>query len=282
MRHPGNEQPSLCDAERRLVSAITGSEADALDAEQFVLPGPRMPARACLNVYRSAYRSRLIECLQDDFPVLAKVLGKDRFDAIALRYIEEHPSASPNLNGFGRLVASFCREGGHDILGNQSAFASELAALEWAVVEVIHAEASGSLDAAALQSSSPERWATARFARSEAVRLLRFEYPVNGYYQAALELDDVGVHPSPSPSATLVYRKDVKVWRMDLTPAMARILSPILSGEPIGSALEAIASSVAKPEELAELVQNVGAWFREWAHAGIFGRIEWPEDAAVL
>lgn len=266
---------SLSEAQQWLVSAITDSEADAVHAERCVMPGPRLPARACVDVYRSAYRSRLIECLQDDFPVLAKVLARERFETIALQYIEEHPSASPNLNGFGRHFANFCRDGGHDILGHQAAFASELAALEWAVVEVIHAKASGSLDVTVLQSSSPEGWAAARFVRSEAVRLLRLEYPVNHFYQAALEHDAVSALPSPGPSATLVYRNDAKVWRMNLTPAMAQILSPLLSGEPIGSALETVASSVATPEEAAELVRNVGVWFQDWAHFGIFERIEW-------
>lgn len=225
----------LRDVQVWMVSAITGTEVNRVNPERFVTRGPRMSAAERLEVYRSAYRARLVECLRDDYPVLARTLGDDRFESLARAYIERHPSSSPNLNRFGGHVPRFVREQKMSWAGIPARFASELASLEWSIVEVVHADASDSLDVSELQRSPPERWAGAHFVSSEAVRLHRFEYPVNAYYQARLERDDVTGHavPLPSPSVTVVYRKNVKVWRMDLTPMMASVLTPLLSGEPL-------------------------------------------------
>ena len=57
-----------------------------------------------------AYFARLVECLADDYPCVQYALGEDRFEEIARRYIEAHPSSSPSLNWFGRGFEQFARE----------------------------------------------------------------------------------------------------------------------------------------------------------------------------
>ena len=60
-------------------------------------------------------------------------------------------------------MAAFCREVKLDAfpaLDGLRVFASELAALEWALVEVLHAEMAPPLEIAALQAMPPEAWAT--------------------------------------------------------------------------------------------------------------------------
>lgn len=233
-----------------------------------------MDASARLDVYRSSYRARLVECLGDDYPVLRMMLGDERFETLAHEYIERCPSSSPNLNGFGRGLPAICRRDARGNLGPIADSAAELAALEWSVIEVLHAEASPPLDVSALQALPPERWAAARFVASDAVRLHRFEHPVNAYYQACLESGEAGEVPSRAPSAVVVYRSDVKLWRMDLTPTMERILSPLLAGEPIGEALASVETEVTDPVRAEELGRSLTVWFRDWAQAGIFDRID--------
>src|SRR5919197_5335299 len=47
---------------------------------------------ARLDVYRKAYRARLLTCLRDTHPGLRHALGEELFDAFALDYLETHPS----------------------------------------------------------------------------------------------------------------------------------------------------------------------------------------------
>lgn len=273
--------PLLRDVQVWTVGAITGADADADEeaVKRFVTAGPRLTAADRFDIYRSGYHARLVECLLDDYPVLAAMLDRDdegQFTALCRAYVDRHPSASPNLNTFGRHMASFCREArlegfpGFQALGR---FASDLAALEWALVEVLHAETAPPLDIAALQSMPPEAWAGARFVRSDALRLLRFEYPVNAVFIANRIEEIVPDVPAPSPNAVAVYRKDMQLWRMDLTPAMVGVLEPLVAGKSLGEALEAVEAECTDPEVLAQTGANLMVWFREWVDAGFFTRV---------
>jgi len=98
---------SLHDVESWMIRAITGPESDADRAPAVVTDGPRMTARERLEVYRFGYRARLIECLADDYPVLAETLGETAFEKLCEGYIERFPSSSPSLNYFGRHMARY-------------------------------------------------------------------------------------------------------------------------------------------------------------------------------
>lgn len=279
--------PLLRDVQVWTVGAITGAEADADETTvaRFVTPGPRLTASERFDIYRSGYHARLLECLLDDYPVLAAILdregrldrdGEGQFAALCRAYVDRHPSASPNLNGFGRHMAAFCREveleafPGFAALGR---FASDLAALEWALVEVLHAETAPPLDIQALQAMPPEAWASARFIRSDALRLFRFEYPVNAVFIANRIDEIVPEVPAPSPNAVAVYRKDMQLWRMDLTPAMMGVLEPLVEGKSLGEALETVEAECTDPDVLAQTGANLMVWFREWVDAGFFTRV---------
>ena len=66
-----------------------------------------MTAAERLAIYRDGYRARLVECLADDYPAVRHLLGAEAFEAIAHAYVDKHPSRSPNLNAFGRLMPAF-------------------------------------------------------------------------------------------------------------------------------------------------------------------------------
>ena len=282
---------TLRDAQVWMVSAITGKgpDAQAEDVARHVTAGPRMTAAERFDIYRSVYHARLLECLLDDYPVLAVMLGDERFEALCRAYVDRHPSSSPNLNGFGRHMAAFCREvspsgaasdgEADDGAVRLRAFASELATLEWALVEALHAELAPPLEVAALEAVPLEAWARATFTKSESVRLWRFEYPVNAVFNAS-RLDGVVPEvPDPSPNVVAVYRKDLQLWRMDLTPAMVGVLEPLLEGKSLGRALAAIEAEVTDADVLAQIGANLMVWFREWVDAGFFARIEFRPEA---
>jgi hypothetical protein len=264
-----------------MVGAITGADADADEqaVERFVTAGPRLTAVERFEIYRSGYHARLVECLLDDYPVLAAVLDRNaegQFAALCRAYVDRHPSASPNLNGFGRHMPSFCLEAklpgfpGFPALGR---FAADLAALEWALVEVLHAETAPPLDIAELQALPPEAWAGAHFVPSDALRLFRFAYPVNAVFIANRIDEVVPEVPAPSPTAVAVYRKDMQLWRMDLTPAMMGVLEPLVAGKSLGEALETVEAECTDPDVLAQTGANLMVWFREWVDAGFFTRV---------
>lgn len=257
----------LIDVEEWMVSAIMSRDAPPC-VDSVFSDGPRQSASARFEIHRSGYRARLIECLQDDYPVLAETLGADHFESLCSAYIDRHPSTSPNLNAFGRHMAAFCRMGRAGGSNDRQTFVSELAALEWAIVEAIHAEAHHSFDATRLKDLDPEGFGALRFVPN-AVALLKFEFPVNAFYQAVRHQSASSI-PARAASATAVYRRGLTVWRMDLTPAMTRVLEALFAGLPLGEALSRIGVDETDDAAVREAERSVMVWFREWVSSGFF------------
>ncbi|MCB9652623.1 MAG: putative DNA-binding domain-containing protein [Deltaproteobacteria bacterium] len=232
--------------------------------DELVTAGPEITAEARLDLYHYAYHARLVECLADDFAAVQHALGEDDFEKVARQYIEAYPSTNPNLNAFGARFPEFLRtlakERGH------SRFAAELARLEWAVVEAIHAPEGTALDAEALTSVEAEAWPTLCLLPSTTLQRLVFEYPVNRYFQAYMNDEPIET-PGPEWSSVAVYRQDWRVYRMPLTRPMANVLGAIMSGQPL---VEALTPMEAEDEISPD---DISTWFKEWMASGFFSGI---------
>jgi hypothetical protein len=240
------------------------------EAEQWLTSGPRMTAAERIDIYRRGYRARLIECLADDYPTVRHALGTDAFDRLCSAYIARYPSDGPNLNPFGRHMAGFVRDEGPPPL---RAFAADLASLEWAIVEAIHAQSAPPLTLQALGDVPTDAWSQVRLTANPTVRLLRFEHPVNTYFRALRDRQDPPI-PAPSPAATVVHRSGPTIWRSDLTAPMFQVLSALLAGERLADALAGAERSLAHLPE-SEASERVSAWFAEWVGSGLFAKVEW-------
>lgn len=237
-----------------LVGAIISPEESA-DVERFVTPSARQAPRDRLHVYRHAYVARLIECLEDDYPVVFHALGRDRAEELCREYIEAHPSRSFSLNVFGQSMPAFLRT-------KNELFAADLATLEWSVVEAIHAAESVKMAPDALAKIDPSEWGKVALVASASLRLHQFDYPVNAYYQAFHndELDANAALPGPSAERVAVYRLDMKIWRMALSPGQYALLSPLVRGVSLEEAFESDVGEEA----------DVAAWFQQWTAEGFF------------
>jgi hypothetical protein len=258
--HPANVIESV-----RERGAVGDEPVGVADAERVVAPSSRLSGLERVAIYHEAYRARLVECLADDYPALQHALGPSSFESLCHAYITEHPSRSSNLNSFGRQLSTFCRARSVPL----AEFSADLAALEWAMVEVVHEASAERLSEEALADLRPEDWTSARFTPNDIVRVLQFRYPVNAYFQAYNTDGDPSV-PEPAWSATAVFCDGPTVWRMDLGPAMHALLDALFRGRSLGVALESLATSGQLGHEEAPSVMR---WFREWVRHGFFARI---------
>jgi len=74
-------------------------ESDAVAAH--VLGTTRVPVATRLGIYARAYRSRLAEALQSNFPALAKLLGEADFHTLAAAYVRTHDSPYFSIRYYG-------------------------------------------------------------------------------------------------------------------------------------------------------------------------------------
>jgi len=250
---------------QRAMTSPPDNEGDEREAARIMTPGTRMSARERVAIYHHSYWARLVEVMADDFATVKYAMGAEAFTALAHEYIAQFPSKGPNLNRYSERLPAMLRDRGE-------AFLADLARLEWAIVEVIHAEASAPITGEALQAIPQERWAEMCFQPGTALRVLELDYPANAYFQAFK--DDASPElPEAEWSCTAVYRHEHVVWRWGMTPAMATVLQKLLAGEPLGAALGALQSD---PQMLQEALQHLNGWFKEWVSRGFFAAVHAP------
>jgi hypothetical protein len=262
---------ALSELQGWFASAMThaGGVPESGPVEDLLRRGPFLSAAECLQIYNDGYFARLIECLADDYPALAHALGEDGFSSLAREYIVHRPSRSPSLNAYGRHLPAFCRARGEP----WAAFASDLARLEWALVEVVHSPAPEGIEPGALAAIPASAWQTARLVPSPALRVLRFEHPVGAYFQQFRDEAAPGL-PKPRRSATAVCRQNLTLWRVELTSAAAGLLEDLAAGVALGSAVAALELQTNDPAARAELAQALPAWLGTWVSSGFFVSVE--------
>lgn len=217
-----------------------------------------------IEIYRRAYWSRLVECLRDDYPAVAHLLGAAAFHDVCLDFIAACPPRSASLDGYGAPFAAFCaaRPGAE--------FAAALARLEWAIVEVIHADAERQLDPAAFARNPGLDLERAGFEASPALRLLSLSHPAHEYYQAFLDGADPRA-PQPAPTRVAVCRRGDDVWRVPLEAPLAEVLQQLVGGAPLGRALAGLGDVSAASAALhAAAVQRA---FAGWVSRGFFAAL---------
>ena len=266
--HPGGISAGVeCDAARQLIPAASN------DLEQVVSRSQSLSALERLEIYNRAYLARLLECLKEEYSVLAAALGDELFGQFAIGYLQEHPSRSYTLAQLGARFPEYLaatRPAGTKVGGDWADFLIDLARLERAVNEVFDGpgvEGAPLLDVKRLGATALEQWPGTRLMCAPCLRLLRLMFPVNDYFTAVRR----GEHPAiPDPAETYiaVTRRDWRVLRFELDRIQYELLQSLQAGEPIGAAIErAAAASPLGDDALASRFQS---WFREWTAAGFF------------
>jgi hypothetical protein len=250
IRHPSTAAVAVHSRSARALFALR-----AVLAGEVVKPNSRMSVTDRLQVYNGGYLARLQEVLTSDYGALQNLLGEQPFARLVAAYVTAHPSRHPNLNRLGRRLPRFLaqRRG-----VPRHAFAVELATLELALGEAFDAPEFTPIAPEKLQRIAPEDWGRARLVCNPSLRLCAFRHPVNAYYIAWKQ----GKAPRPPrwrQSHVAVFRKDWRVWRLDLPAPAFAVLSAIRRGAPLGQALARARGEAA-----------VGTWFQTWAADGLF------------
>lgn len=132
-----------------------------------------------LEVYVHAYVLRLLEIMQDDYPALRKVIGEQRFDALARAYIAAQPSTTHSIRWFGRQFSQFIRR-----RRTRPAWVAELAQFEWALSGVLDAADAPAMTGEAMAAIPGEQWPHFAPELVPSVRLLRLAWNTPDVLQA--------------------------------------------------------------------------------------------------
>jgi hypothetical protein len=270
--HPGGvaagvESPTACEhldiADYALESVIARSRQQT-SAER-------------LEIYARAYYARLLECLQNEFPMLAAAVGEDVFNRFAVGYLECYPSGSYTLGKLGKHFGSFLAETRpRDDNSWWPDFLVDLVRFEACINEVFDAPGAESLPpltAEQLQSVRVEDWPQCRLRCTPCLRLLEFEHSIREYYRG-LRSGQQPLPPERKATWLAVSRRDYIVRHYELSRPQYVLLAQLLQGATIGEAIEHCAEFA---DDLEALSQQLAQWFRDWTAEGFFLAIEPPK-----
>ena len=256
-------------------------DAGAANVEQVLTRSRALSAVDRLAIYGSAYYARLLECMREEFPATAHCLGEETFDGFAAAYLQDYPSRSYTLCQLGTNFPRFlvetrpAREEGEPEV-SWPEFLADLARFEWTFSEVFDGpglEGKEVLGPAQVEAVPPERWPEARLVPSPCLRLLTFHFPVQEYHAAVRAGEKPGL-PEPAETPLAMTRRRYVVHHSVLSGPEYRLLSALAGGQSVGAAIERVAQTA--DADLDPLAANLHQWFRRWAAAGYFERVELP------
>ncbi|SEW21386.1 DNA-binding domain-containing protein [Luteibacter sp. 329MFSha] len=232
--------------QRRFVgSLLDGGEPPVADARGW-------------RVHLGNYRGGLVEALRDTFERTERLLGHERFAAMAHAYAEGHPSHAWSLNGYGATFPDFLQR-----LATVPQAVAEVAWIDEALRDAFYGPDVPSI---ALRDCPVDDWSEATFRFVPSVRLHRLHTNAATIW-AALAAS------SPVPDAvTLTEPSTVRVWRRHLAPRFATLpsrdaicLSLAMSGATFGEVCAWLGTRVPAIDVAAE----AGTLLREWFDEGL-------------
>lgn len=255
-----------------LVSAPAGV-ADALAAE----PGHAWLAGAVvgdgcasalerLDVYANMYFYRLRDNLALDFPKLSAVVGDTAFHNLITDYLQACPSQEPSVRHLGRRLPAFlCTHG----LCQRRPWLADLAALEWARLDVFDRADEAALTVADLQQAAAVGFSDLRLQFIEAHAVVRTERAVDLVWRAVQDNQEPADPATVSRAALLVWRQpDLCVYHRRLEAAEAELVPRLEAGFSFVELCEVLAARLSN-DEAAQMAVRL---LRSWAHAGLLKR----------
>lgn len=224
-------------------------------------------ATGLLRIYSQAYTARLVAALRDNFGVLPRVMGDDAFDALALAYIEAHPSRHPSIRWFGDRLPEFMAIAREDLVPHPALI--DLARMEWALRSAFDATDAQALTADDLACVPADDWPALVFTALPGVQLLAMAWNVGPAWRALQDAQAPDlVEPQSLDHTLLIWRQGLDTrWRA-LDDTTARLLRCALNGETFAD-LCALAASELGAEQAALLAAGA---LRGWIADGLFAR----------
>jgi hypothetical protein len=274
------ETTRLATLQRRLWRLLTAPEgvAELLaaegDAEGRSLAGwlasdAILPAARRLDVYANAYFFRIHDCLKEDYAALHAALGDDGFHDLVTAYLMVHPSRHPSLRFAGAALAGFlAADPAAEPFRSRWPWASDLARLDWALVDAFDAPDARPLRREDLTRIPAAHWPDLRLRLQPSVRLLRLAWPVAALREARERDRPLSEPDAASDTAVCTWRRAERVHFRTLTPPEADLLEAARDEASFGQLCQRAESALGAAAAPAFAARCLSRWLRDELLAG--------------
>lgn len=272
----------LAELQSLFQSAVLTGDAEDVAILDVVAP-PRDADRATMmGVYVNAYRLRLAEFLDEDYPALRVLLGDDDFEALVEAYIDANPSRLRNARWYTARLPEFMQESEN---WSANALAIGLALFERALTDAYDAADAPALSIETLAEFSPQDWPRLVFTFHPSLRLIEVAAGVLDAYAAATadEQDEEATRADEEDEGALEDRpmdasesETIAIWRADLDPAYRQLdpdeylaLFEAMAGQSFGDICQLVAFQNEGQSATERLARFLVTWFSEGLVIGV-------------
>lgn len=165
-----------------------------------------------VGIYVDAYRLRLLEILEDNYPGLRALVGDEEFDRLGRSYIDAHPSTHPSVRWFSRHLEEFLKT---NEPYSAHPYLAEMAVFEWAQSMVFDAADGAQVAIEKLAALPPDQWPGLSFKLHPAVQMLSLAWNVPSFWQAVDQDEEPPeLAATPEPVSWLLWRAELAThWR---------------------------------------------------------------------
>ena len=226
--------------------STAASNSAALTADSLIVSTAQFSSTERLGIYQHAYTARLNECLENEYPVLRKVIGDDAFAQFARDYLLEHPSRSYTLGNLSARFVDFMENTRPPKESEQNDpdwfdIIIDLARLE----ETINAVFDGPGPEASnrsqpLTETHLQRWRPeSKLMVNPSLRRIRVRFPVQQLYDETRFGNEWNI-PTAAATILAVYRRDYVVRVHPLTEMQFLLFDELLRSGNLNEALIAM------------------------------------------
>ncbi len=226
------------------MSALANLQHDlqthVIEEDERILNRLVLPVKGTLHerlaVYGNAYAWRLIDALEQEYGLLAKLLGDEAFTELAEAFIDAYPSQFYSIAKFSEPLAQFLRE---DEVYSEQAHLSEIAQLIKALITSLEAADAPYLEFAALTNVVEQNWPSLCFKFHPSVQYFNFNYNSYAIWKALVQEKSIP-EVLKTNSHCVVWRKGLQSYAVALTEAEALVLSLLQQGSCFADVCEAV------------------------------------------
>ena len=261
-----NFSTPLLDSQIKMQKAIFSG--DKKNAASWIRSKKDFAPQNQLGIYVDSYRWRLIDVVAEDYPVLKRYLGAEKFNQLINDFVDQNNSDHFNIGRFAIKLPKFLVQKKYD------KFAIELCELETAIAQLADAEETEALTSKDLEKFDAESLENLILQPRAALKLFAFDHATNRYYLE--EVNEV----IEQKTYLAVFRHDDVMWRIDLEHDEFSLLQKLFNEIPLSQALSEIKNELQISEE--QLEKKLSNWFSRWIRNFLLKKITQQSESATI
>ena len=262
--------PTLAQTQQLLWTLITATDGAAagLDwlapsarsvAASLVHGDGRLSAIDRIDVYANMYFYRIRDGLKDDFATVCAVIGEAEFHNLITDYLIAHPPTHFSLRYAGQHLPAFLD--GHALSGRRP-YLSDLARLEWAILDAFDATDATPLQPQTLTAVPQERWPELRFLLTPSLQLLDLNWAVHNVWRQAQERLPL-TDPRGEATSLRVWRQDLRIFHQPIDAVERAGLAALAGGACFSDVCERIVAHAGEARGAERALSLLGGWLAD-------------------